>query len=169
MLRAMSLHVAFSVARLHLQNPKIPTQPWWAADDLRLPRWIRNLGRGRVARQIRSDLLQCLEGDSVAFDDSANDWFFVGSKQRWTGLNLMHSQRGGWQQQWCGQKMVVQGEPVKGFDGEANSITAIGKTYRKLLGQVHRLPCMWTFMPSQQVLISFRTWATTYGSPFILH
>ena len=92
-----------SVARLHLQNPKIPTQPWWAADDLRLPRWIRNLGRGRVARQIRSDLLQCLEGDSVAFDDSANDWFFVGSKQRWTGLNLMHSQRGGWQQQWCGQ------------------------------------------------------------------
>ena len=87
-----------SVAQLHLQNPQLHTQPWWQAE--RLPRWIRNLARVSVVQQIRSDLRQCLESDPTAFDDSANDWFFVGSRQRWTGLNLMHSARGGWQR-WC--------------------------------------------------------------------
>ena len=89
-----------SVAQLHLQNPQVPTQPWWTVEDNRLPRWIRNLATRPVVQQIRSDLRQCLETDPAAFDDSANDWFFVGSRQRWTGLNLMHSARGGWQR-WC--------------------------------------------------------------------
>lgn len=89
-----------SAKRLHLQNPDIPTQPWWTLKDPRLPGWIRQLGQSAVAKRIRSDLWRCVAKEPGAFDDSANDWYFVGSRHRWTGLNLMHSARGGWQR-WC--------------------------------------------------------------------
>merc|ERR1719247_3873705 len=87
---------------LHLQHPRIPTQPWWHVDDLRLPRWVRRLSNPRIVKGIRADLHDCLKASASGFDDSHNDWFFVGERQRWTGLNLMHSARGGWQESWCG-------------------------------------------------------------------
>eukprot|EP00747_Dinoflagellata_sp_TGD_P204401 gnl/TRDRNA2_/TRDRNA2_78072_c0_seq1.p1 gnl/TRDRNA2_/TRDRNA2_78072_c0~~gnl/TRDRNA2_/TRDRNA2_78072_c0_seq1.p1 ORF type:complete len:375 (-),score=75.53 gnl/TRDRNA2_/TRDRNA2_78072_c0_seq1:20-982(-) len=92
-----------SYDQLHLQNPRIPTQPWWQLEDPRLPRWVRSLASRAAVRKIRGDLQRCLhERESAGgFDDSGNDWFFVGERQRWTGLNLMHSGRGGWQDAWC--------------------------------------------------------------------
>ena len=92
-----------SAHRLHLQNPLLQTQPWWELKDRRLPKWLKNLRQPATVRIIRADLQRCLKAHPGAFDDSANDWFFVGSRHRWTGLNLMHSARGGWQESWCGK------------------------------------------------------------------
>ena len=91
-----------SAAFLHLQHPKLPTKSWWNLQDAQLPRWLRNLALRPTVRAIRSDLKECLAREPAAFNDAANDWFFVGSRSRWTGLNLMHSFRGGWSEQWCG-------------------------------------------------------------------
>ena len=90
-----------SMEHLHLQHPKLPTKPWWTLNDLQVPKWLRSLSSPHV-HFIRSDLQSCLARDPGAFDDAANDWFFVGSRFKWTGLNLMHSARGGWNERWCG-------------------------------------------------------------------
>ena len=92
-----------SMSQLHLQHPKIQTKPWWSLKEPGVPKWVHGLRSRHAIRAIQSDLQNCLVKDPAAFDDSANDWFFVGSRLQWTGLNLMHSERGGWNERWCGQ------------------------------------------------------------------
>mmetsp|Transcript_140932 Transcript_140932/g.270431 ORF Transcript_140932/g.270431 Transcript_140932/m.270431 type:complete len:530 (-) Transcript_140932:3-1592(-) len=92
-----------SYDELHLQHPRVPTQSWWSPEDPRLPKWVSGLALRRTVRRIRADLDRCRRSAEGNFDDSHNDWFFVGERQRWTGLNLMHSGRGGWQEDYCAE------------------------------------------------------------------
>ncbi|CAE7287168.1 Asph [Symbiodinium sp. CCMP2592] len=97
-----------SITHLHLQHPRLQTMPWWNLEDPRLPKWLRGMRFRHAVHIIRTDLQKCLERTPSAFDDSANDWFFVGSRFKWTGLNLMHSARGGWNERWCGEQACAK-------------------------------------------------------------
>ena len=97
-----------SITHLHLQHPRLQTMPWWNLKDPRLPKWLRGIRFRHAVHIIRTDLQKCLERTPSAFDDSANDWFFVGSRFKWTGLNLMHSARGGWNERWCGEQACAK-------------------------------------------------------------